>query len=134
MQRILFLKTKEYVEGYCPPQGLFKFECSIFPPKIYQVGTPTENAVREFYEEIVTVPIDSERFIFSKLYREGRFGQFDCHIYILPCRWNEFELRPEGGDGRPLWMTFGKAVERLTNEVLIDEIREYTYGVQDRLT
>ena len=134
VQRILLLKTEEVAEGYCPPQGLFKLECSILPPKIYQVGTSAENAAREFFEEAVTVPIDSQRFLFSRLYREGIYRQFDCHIHILPCRWNEFELRHDTAEGKPLWMNAGEAMEKLTNEVLIDEIRKYTYVAPNRVT
>lgn len=109
--QVLLLKTREYRSGFSPIQGLRRWPYS---------GDPRLDAARELREEAIQAPAlpALERFIPGGCYREGRYRQMYCHVFIVQGRREEFTLRAETGEGKPVWVEVAEAGRLLQSPVL----------------
>jgi 8-oxo-dGTP pyrophosphatase MutT (NUDIX family) len=109
--RVLMLLTGELDRRgrlrLCPVQGLRRPRRLLLAGRRYGED-PREDARRELLEEAL-LPADADRapptdaFEPVARYREGRFGQFDCHVFVVNTRRDAFRLRSETGEGLACW-------------------------------
>jgi len=129
-QKILVLKTRATSNGYTLPQGLCnqKFFPLVFIPQDGIHPFSQEDAAREFYEEAVVENIDKNRFTHLRVYNEGRFSQFRCHVHILDTTVEELIIRKDGPEGKVTWMAIDRIAEKLASPQLTAMINSWVSG------
>jgi hypothetical protein len=119
--RVLLLLTEELdPRGRllpCAVQGLRAHRHGRMPRRRYDQDSRAD-ARRELLEEAVqagdgaAVP-PLERFDEVARYREGRFGQFDCRLFVVEVDSNAVRLRPETSEGIACWARIDDALASL---------------------
>lgn len=112
--RVLMLWTREIDPlqrlTMVPVQGL---RHSVFPGLGYAPDASID-ALRELKEEAVPEPPDLESFQLAARYREGRWRQFDCSVFVVECSMDEVTLSGEFSEGVPCWGSFPFVRDRLS--------------------